>query len=165
MARILATQDGGDNWDAYDTPLISNANAGGFSVAFRDGEHGMVGGGDLTNDNATQAAISENGGRTWKLTTKPPIPGAIFCLSYVHAREHQGSWIDEDRQDHEYDRMVVITTETLPDFAAGAAAWSPDEGESWHKLPQVSGYWAVAFASPKAGWFVGNNGKILKISF
>jgi hypothetical protein len=29
----------------------------------------------------------------------------------------------------------------------------------------VSGYWAVAFADPHAGWFVGNSGKILKISF
>jgi hypothetical protein len=29
----------------------------------------------------------------------------------------------------------------------------------------VSGYWGLAFANPKAGWFVGNNGKILKISF
>ena len=35
-ARILATRDGGDSWDAYDTPLVSNAAAGGFSVAFRD---------------------------------------------------------------------------------------------------------------------------------
>jgi hypothetical protein len=33
------------------------------------------------------------------------------------------------------------------------------------QLPEVSGYWAVAFANPKAGWFVGNGGKILKISF
>jgi hypothetical protein len=29
----------------------------------------------------------------------------------------------------------------------------------------VSGYWAVGFADPHAGWFVGNNGQILKISF
>ena len=30
---------------------------------------------------------------------------------------------------------------------------------------EVSGYWAVAFASSEAGWFVGNGGKILKITF
>jgi len=29
----------------------------------------------------------------------------------------------------------------------------------------VSGFWAVAFADPEAGWFVGNGGQILKISF
>ena len=46
-----------------------------------------------------------------------------------------------------------------------SAAWTPDEGNTWFTLPGVSGYWAVAFASPKAGWLVGTDGRILKISF
>ena len=54
---------------------------------------------------------------------------------------------------------VVITAND------GGAAWTPDEGDTWFTLPGVSGYWAVAFASPKAGWLVGTNGRILKISF
>ena len=33
------------------------------------------------------------------------------------------------------------------------------------RLPGVSGFWAVAFATPKAGWLVGTDGRILKISF
>jgi hypothetical protein len=48
---------------------------------------------------------------------------------------------------------------------AGGAAWTPDEGNTWFSLPGVTGFWAVAFASPKAGWLVGVNGTILKISF
>jgi photosystem II stability/assembly factor-like uncharacterized protein len=177
VSRILATRDGGNTWDAYDTPLVSNSSAGGFSVAFRDPWHGIVGGGDLTTDSAVQAATSEDGGRTWTLTNKPPIPGAIFCLAYASGLEHrdnqghednqrnEDNQGDEDRFGHEHDRTVVITTETQPTFESGAAAWSPDEGQTWFKLPEVSGYWAVAFANPKAGWFVGNNGQILKISF
>ncbi len=166
IARILATRDGGYTWNAYDTPLVSNPNAGGFSVAFRDPWHGIVGGGDLTTDSATQAATTHDGGQSWRLTTKPPVPGSIFCLAYVRGIErHDDDWHHQDDFGHEHDRSVVITTETLPDFSAGAAAWSPDEGQTWIKLPNVSGYWAVAFANPKAGWFVGNNGQILKISF
>lgn len=168
IARILATRDGGDSWTAYDTPLVSNANAGGFSVAFRDPWHGIVGGGDLTTDSAVQAATSDDGGRTWKLTKKPPIPGSIFCLAYARGLELRDDWNDWDREDHpghEHDRTVVITTETQPDFSSGAAAWTPDEGQTWFSLPQASGYWAVGFANPEAGWFVGNNGQILKISF
>jgi photosystem II stability/assembly factor-like uncharacterized protein len=173
IARILATRDGGDTWDAYDTPLISNANAGGFSVAFRDPWHGIVGGGDLTSNNSAQAATSDNGGQTWTLTTKPPTPGAIFGLAYASGLEHHDPWSHEssregdhpDRFRHEHDRTVVITTEALPNFSSGAAAWTPDEGKTWFQLPNVSGYWAVAFANPDAGWFVGNNGQILKISF
>jgi photosystem II stability/assembly factor-like uncharacterized protein len=166
VSRILATRDGGNTWNAYDTPLVSNANAGGFSVAFRDPWHGIVGGGDLTTNAAAQAATSSDGGQTWTLTNKPPIPGAIFCLAYVQGmRLHHQRWDGQDHRGHEHDRSVVITTETQPNFTSGAAAWSPDEGQTWFTLPHVSGYWAVAFANPEAGWFVGNNGKILKISF
>jgi photosystem II stability/assembly factor-like uncharacterized protein len=164
IARILATRDGGYTWNAYDTPLVSNPNAGGLSVAFRDPWHGIVGGGDLTNDSATQAATSSDGGQRWTLTTKPPIPGAIFCLAYVRGVEHYDDWWHRD-DSGEHDRSVVITTETQPNFSSGAAAWTPDEGQTWYKLPDVSGYWGVAFANPEAGWFVGNNGQILKISF
>ena len=175
VARILATRDGGDSWNAYDTPLASNPNAGGLSVAFRDPWHGVVGGGDLTSNTSARVAASDNGGQSWTLTKKPPIAGAIFCLAYVRGLAHNNNWGGRDEQEdwgnhggrwgHEHDRSIVITTETQPNFDAGAAAWSPDEGETWFSLPQVSGYWAVAFANPEAGWFVGNNGQILKISF
>jgi photosystem II stability/assembly factor-like uncharacterized protein len=56
-------------------------------------------------------------------------------------------------------RAVVITAND------GGAAWTPDEGDTWFALPNVTGFWAVAFATPKAGWLVGTDGRILKISF
>jgi len=166
IARILATKDGGNTWNAYDTPLISNASAGGISVAFRDSRHGIVGGGDLSTNASADAATSDDGGQTWVLTNKPPVQGAIFCLAYVQGLHH-----NQDQDDYNADnnwglqRAVVITTETEPNYSSGEAAWTPDEGHTWFTLPNVSGYWAVAFANPHAGWFVGNNGQILKISF
>jgi photosystem II stability/assembly factor-like uncharacterized protein len=166
-SRILATRDGGNTWNAYDTPLVSNPAAGGFSVAFRDAAHGIVGGGDLSTNSAVQAATSSDGGKTWTLTNKPPVPGAIFCLAYVQGMHlhPDPNANDQGRSTDEFARTVVITTETQPTFSSGAAAWSPDEGQTWYKLPHVSGYWAVAFANPHAGWFVGNKGQVLKISF
>ena len=56
-------------------------------------------------------------------------------------------------------RAVVVTAND------GGAAWTPDEGTTWFTLPNVTGFWAVAFATPKAGWLVGTDGRILKISF
>jgi photosystem II stability/assembly factor-like uncharacterized protein len=162
-SRILATRDGGNTWNAYDTPLLSSPSAGGLSVAFRDPWHGIVGGGDLSNDAAIQAATSSDGGKTWTLTNQPPISGTIFCLAYTSGLRHDDGGWDWGHDNH--DRRVVITTETQPNFDSGSAAWSPDEGQTWFTLPNVSGYWAVAFANPEAGWFVGNNGQILKISF
>jgi photosystem II stability/assembly factor-like uncharacterized protein len=165
-ARILATRDGGNTWNAYDTPLVSNPSAGGVSVAFRDPWNGIVGGGDLSTNTSADAATSNDGGRTWTLTNKPPVAGAIFCLAYARGMRNHDGWGDEGWGDgHDLDRAVVITAETEPNFDSGSAAWTPDEGQTWFKLPNVSGYWAVAFANPKAGWFVGNNGQILKISF
>jgi photosystem II stability/assembly factor-like uncharacterized protein len=160
-ARILATRDGGDTWNAYDTPLLSSPSAGAVSVAFRNPWNGMVGGGDLASNASADAATSDDGGITWTLTTKPPVQGTIFCLSYVQG-VGGGNAVGGDEP---FDRAVVITAETAPDFDSGSAAWSPNEGKTWFALPQVSGFWAVAFATPKAGWFVGNNGQILKISF
>lgn len=160
-ARILATRDGGDTWNAYDTPLVSSPSGGAVSVAFRNPWNGIVGGGDLGTNTSADAATSDDGGVTWTLTTKPPVQGTIFCLSYVHGAGDGNAQGD----DEQFDRTVVITAETAPDFDSGSAAWTPNEGKTWYALPQVSGYWAVGFATPKAGWFVGNNGQILKISF
>jgi hypothetical protein len=89
------------------------------------------------------------------------VQGAIFCLAYVQGAGHA----DSERGEQEDNHAVVITAETAPNFDSGSAAWTPDEGRTWFTLPGASGYWAVAFATPKAGWFVGNNGQILKISF
>jgi photosystem II stability/assembly factor-like uncharacterized protein len=156
-ARILATRDGGDNWNAYDTPLVSSPSAGGFTVAFRDPWHGIVGGGDLDpgDPNNAGTATSDDGGKTWALTNAPPVTGAIFGLSYVDGLEDRGF---RDRH-HDGNGAVVITAND------GGAAWTPNEGNTWFALPDVSGYWAVAFASPEAGWLVGTDGRILKISF
>ncbi len=166
-ARILATRDGGATWNAYDTPLVSNGSAGGVSVAFRDPWNGIVGGGDLSTNTSADAATSYDGGVTWALTAKPPVSGAIFCLAYVTGthHSHDGKFSGGDDEDRDLERAVVVTAETEPDFDSGSAAWTPDEGRTWFPIPGVSGYWAVAFANPGAGWFVGNNGQILKISF
>jgi photosystem II stability/assembly factor-like uncharacterized protein len=159
IARILATRDGGNTWNAYDTPLVSSPSAGNISVAFRNAQDGIVGGGDLASNSSAATATSHDGGQTWTLTNTPPVQGSIFCLAYAHGNGSPGG------SEAGFDRTVVVTAETAPDFTSGPAAWSPDEGQTWFEIPGVSGNWGVGFANPQAGWFVGNNGQILKISF
>src|SRR5262245_36508952 len=152
IASVLATTDAGDSWRAYNTPLLSSPTAGAFTVNFRNPFDGIVGGGDLDpNDpNNARTATSSDGGQTWTFTNPPPVTGAIFGLSYV-GQTGRGVGCNG--------RAVVITAND------GGAAWTPDEGNTWFTLPGVTGFWAVAFASPKAGWLVGTDGRILKISF
>jgi photosystem II stability/assembly factor-like uncharacterized protein len=147
-ARILATTDGGASWNAYDTPIVQGTpSSGGFSVAFRDPFHGILGGGELdpTLPQGDNVALSSDGGKSWTTdgVSQRPFDGAIFGLTYVPG----------------FGQRTVIAT------GPGGSAWSRDEGHSWTNLPDVSGFWAVAFAGRKAGWLVGTEGRILKISF
>jgi photosystem II stability/assembly factor-like uncharacterized protein len=145
-SRVLATTDGGDSWAAYDTPIVQGTpGSGGFSIAFRDPFRGIVAGGDLGAPNALShnVAVSKDGGKTWTLAAGTPFPGAVYGLSYVPG----------------FGQRTVVAT------GPAGAAWSPDEGASWSTLPGVHDFWAVAFAGHKAGWLVGTEGRILKVSF
>jgi photosystem II stability/assembly factor-like uncharacterized protein len=165
QARILATADSGDTWQAYDTPTVQGtATSGVFTVGFRDPRHGMLGAGELAAPTAfaDTVARSQDGGKSWQLTSRPPFPGAVYGLSYVLDHRFQedaaeGNLENEERYRPE-DRRVVIT-------GPAGTAWSADEGDAWFSLSGVTNYWAVAFASPRAGWLVGTEGRILKISF
>jgi len=158
-SRIFATSDGGDSWFVHGTPIVGGTGtAGVFTVAFRDRSHGIIGGGDFAAAGILDnVARSSDGGKTWHLTARAPVPGAVFGLSYTHGGG------DEEEEDGEQDgegfqKTVVVT-------GPGGSAWTADEGDTWNSLAGVTGYWAVAFASAHAGWLVGTNGRILKISF
>jgi photosystem II stability/assembly factor-like uncharacterized protein len=142
-ARIFATTDGGDSWNAYDTPIVQGtASSGGVSVAFRDKLHGILGGGELAVTDAftDNVARSSDGGKTWELAQHPTFTGSIYGLAYVR------------------NGTTVVAT------GPKGVAWTPDEGSTWFALDTVTDYWAVAFASPKVGWMVGTGGRILKVS-
>jgi len=170
-ARVLATTDGGNTWAAFDTPIVQGTgSSGGFTVAFRDRRHGILGGGEL----ATPTELSDNfarssdGGQTWQLGARAPIPGAIFGLAYAindrgnHGRggdgeDDQGEDDDDDGAGDGRDRVTVVGT------GPGGTAWSPDEGDTWALLDTVTNFWAVAFADARTGWLVGTEGRIVKI--
>jgi photosystem II stability/assembly factor-like uncharacterized protein len=147
-ARVLRTTDGGAHWTAHFLPSgfrQGTSTSGAVSISFRDHRHGILGGGDVVASAEPQknVARSADGGVTWTLATPTPFTGAVYGLSYVGGSQ----------------KLTVVAT------GPSGAAWSPDEGDTWSLLPRVSDFWAVGFASRKAGWLVGGQGKILKISF
>jgi photosystem II stability/assembly factor-like uncharacterized protein len=146
QARVFATTDGGNTWEAHVAPVgHGNPTSGGASVEFRDSLHGMLGGGDIAAPDsiAHSVARSTDGGRTWRLAARTPFPGAVYGLAYVPG----------------WNRRTVVAT------GPRGGAWSPDEGDHWFALEGVRDYWAVAFAGPGAGWLVGAEGRILKLGF
>ena len=144
-ARVLATTDGGQSWKAYDAPIVhGTATSGGISIAFRDRLHGILGGGDLSVTDAftDNVARSADGGKTWALVSHPTFPGAVYGLAYVPGM----------------DSAVVAV-------GPRGASWTPDEGRQWLALDTVTNYWAVAFSGQGAGWLVGTDGRIARVSF
>jgi hypothetical protein len=138
-------------------------------VDFRDGRHGILGGGEILAPTvfADTVARSRDGGKTWLLVSRTPFPGAIYGLSYVREvrRLDDRNDAEEETAEADEDRDTVGPTRSVVVTGPSGAAWSPDEGDTWFILPGVANYWAVAFASPDAGWLVGTGGRILKISF
>jgi photosystem II stability/assembly factor-like uncharacterized protein len=153
-SRVFVTKDGGNKWAAYQAPIAGGTGtAGVFTVAFRDADRGVVGGGDFVGTVVVDNfARSRDGGKTWHLTAPAPVPGAIFGLAYALDKDHDG-----EGNDHEGNTVVVT--------GPGGTAWTPDEGDTWNSLAGLTGFWAVAFADEHTGWLVGTLGRIVKITF
>jgi photosystem II stability/assembly factor-like uncharacterized protein len=139
--RVLATTDGGDTWTAYTAPVTQI-----FTVDFRDPHRGILAGGSLAP--AVEPTVQPNvattsdGGKTWTLATPFPF-GTVFGLSYVNKAG-----------------LPAVFA-----VARAGIAWSPDEGDTWNEIPGFLDFWAVSFANQHAGWMVGGEGRIVKISF
>ena len=140
-ARVLITNDRGATWRAVETPVVQGAGASGLtSAAFFDLRVGMIFGGDLsvTDEFLENVAVTADGGDTWDLVSSPTFPGSIYGSSIV-----PGS-------------MGVVVA------GPRGLSFSQDLGETWMPLDTLN-YWAVGFASPRAGWAVGPGGRISKV--
>jgi hypothetical protein len=112
-------------------------SAGGFSVAFRDRDHGVIVGGDYrkpTEPGAT-AAVTADRGKTWTLVDKSfPYRSGV-------------AWAG--------DRWVAVGT--------SGSDVSRDDGRTWTPLDREN-YNSVAFAPTGEGWAVGPKGRVAKFT-
>ncbi len=140
-ARVYHTRDHGRTWSVVTTPVVSGPASGIASVIFRDDRHGMALGGRIgaPEEFSDNVAVTDDGGRTWRLAARTPVPGAMYGAAYL-----PGS------------RAVVAASPK-------GLVISPDEGASWSVLAPEA-YWAVGFGGPGAGWAVGPGGRIMKLS-
>ncbi len=142
-ARILRTENKGESWDVVETPIVSNAPAAGIAtITFWDNDNGMAFGGDLaiTSAYTDNAAITSDGGRTWRLTNHPELLGGVYGSAHVPGTG--------------FPAVVVVGPNGMD--------YTIDLGNTWSSLDTVS-YWAVGFAGPGAGWAVGPGGRITKV--
>jgi photosystem II stability/assembly factor-like uncharacterized protein len=137
VARVFHSADRGKTWTVSETPLLAGIeSAGGFSIAFRDRDHGVVVGGDYRKPDGTEGtgAVTADGGKTWKAIEKPlPFRSGV-------------AWAK--------DRWVAVGT--------SGSDVSVDDGATWKPLDRER-YNSVAFTAGGDGWAVGPKGLIAKV--
>jgi photosystem II stability/assembly factor-like uncharacterized protein len=140
--RVLHTSDYGATWSVDTLPITTRSGSGPQSIAFRDARHGMaLGGGTAAQPTDDFIATTSDGGRTWVKRASPALRTGVWGGVYVPNAS----------------RPTVVAV------GPAGAAWSSDDGATWTAIDSLN-YWSVGFASPRAGWAVGTQGKITKLS-
>ena len=144
-ARVYHSSNRARTWAVVDTPILKGpASAGVFSIAFADDSHGLIVGGDYQKPEATEknAALTSDGGHSWKLLTMKPPTGFRSSVAFAPGRR----------------RRTVL--------AVGSAGTdvSNDGGLTWVNLDKEN-FNAVAFDHSGVAWAVGPKGHVARMIF
>jgi photosystem II stability/assembly factor-like uncharacterized protein len=141
-SRVFHSTDMGKSWSVHETPIEAGSPSSGiFSLAFSDVNRGVAVGGDYKEPGraGNRVALTSDGGRTWRLPKGRQPGGFRSAVAFVPGT--QG-------------RLLVAVGPTGSDV-------SEDGGENWRRLG-TTGFHAVGFAGPAAGWAVGEDGTIAR---
>ncbi|WP_347374531.1 oxidoreductase [Aequorivita sp. Q41] len=136
-ARVMHTADKGKTWEVFDTPIIQGkAMTGIYSIDFLDENNGIIFGGNWEDKsfNEGNKAITENGGKTWKLIANGKEPGYRSSVKYIPGTEGQG--------------IVAIGSPGI--------SFSGDGGKTWKELSK-EGFFALEFVNDSIAFASGNN--------
>ena len=141
-ARVFRSIDGGRSWKVAMTSMTASKSAGIFSLLFSDTNHGVAVGGDYAKERevGNNAAWTSDGGKTWRLVETKRPEGYRSCVALVPGARG---------------RLLIAVGPTGSDFSVSG-------GKSWRIL-DAEGFHSVSFAQRgKAGWAVGEGGRIAK---
>jgi photosystem II stability/assembly factor-like uncharacterized protein len=137
-ARVFHSADRGLSWTVAETPIIHGAASQGvFSLAFWTAKDGVAVGGDYKEPAKGEgiAALTHDGGKTWKLSTKQP-PGYRSAVASGVAHV-----------------LVAVGTSGTDISHDGGNTWAPLFAEDLNALALVG----------NSGWAVGPAGKIVTV--
>jgi photosystem II stability/assembly factor-like uncharacterized protein len=144
-ARLFRSENGGSTWTTHDTPIVRGASAGMTAVHFKDPDQGIAVGGRIdayTTDTASAAvAVTQDGGRTWVLRSRPDRAGALFAVTWLPA----------------------VGPEAALASGPGGLFATRDGGRSWTTLDERA-FWSVA-ASGRTAWAAGPRGTAVRVEF
>jgi photosystem II stability/assembly factor-like uncharacterized protein len=144
-SRLFVSDDFGNNWQVYDTPIVQGeAMMGIFSADFYNDKIGFITGGNYEkpNDNTNNKAITFDGGKTWKLVADGQGFGYGSCVQFVPNNEGKA----------------------LVSVGANGIYYSNDFGNSWIQLNEDKDLYTIRFLDAKTAFAAGRN-KIVKLIF
>jgi len=140
--RVLHTANFGKTWSVDTLPITTRGGVGPQSIGLRDARNGIaLGGGNAAQAGDKFTATTNDGGHTWTPRTSPPLATGVWGGVYVPG----------------------AAKPTVVAVGPAGAVVSRDEGATWTPIDALN-YWSVGFASPRAGWAVGTQGRITKLS-
>lgn len=144
-SRIFKSEDAGVHWKLHKTPFMHTASGGTSGIDFRDTKRGIGVAGDmgkLKDDTASAVvAVTNDGGNTWELRTRPGRPGALYGVTWVPGAGNETA------------------------VAAGQPGvfYTTDAGRSWTSATDVGH--AGLDARGKTAWVGGMKGTVLRIDW
>ncbi|WP_026838253.1 WD40/YVTN/BNR-like repeat-containing protein [Gillisia sp. JM1] len=143
-SRIFFSPDKGETWEVFETPIIQGtATQGGYSLDFYDENKGFIIGGDYTkpDENLANKAVTEDGGKTWKLVAIGQEPDYKSSVRYVPGKNGE--------------ELVAVGSTGI--------SYSKDTGKSWNNLSS-DGFYTIRFVNDSTAYAAGKN-RIAKLKF
>ncbi|HEU4790371.1 MAG TPA: oxidoreductase [Flavobacterium sp.] len=144
-SRVFYSPDKGDSWNVYEVPIVQGKQMTGiFTADFYDSKNGFISGGnyELLNQNWENKAITDDGGKTWKLIANNEAFGYASCVQYVPNSKGKG--------------IVVV--------GASGLYYSSDGGVNWVQFNKDPSLYTIRFVDKTTAIAAGRN-KMIRIRF
>lgn len=144
-SRLFMSTDAGVHWTLHTTPFMRSASGGTSGLDFRDTKRGIGVAGDMGNlrgDTASAVvAVTNDGGLTWELRSRPGRPGALYGVTWVPG----------------------VGTETAVAAGTGGVFYTLDAGRTWTTATDQAH--AGLDARGRTAWIGGARGTVLRIDW
>ena len=144
-ARVFYSDDKGASFKIIETPIVQgDIMTGIFTADFYNEKTGIIAGGnyDKPSQDFGNKAVTNNGGKTWKLIAEHQGFGIASCIQYVPNSDGK--------------KLVCV--------GATGIFYSKDAAQSWIKLSEMKDLYTIRFINENAAIAAGKN-LMVKITF